>query len=333
MDNTLENIRQAIKANKPNLSASTIQTYLSSFRKVRRESKIELKSVKDIIDKHKEILEHLQEDTPGARKSKLACLVTILNDPEKKDEEDRAEALKAYRAQMLVDSKIVNEKYDKQELTERQQKNLIDQKEVLKIYERLKAQAQPLFKFDILNKQQFNILQSYVLLSLYVLIPPRRSTDYTFFKIRNYSTEPGTEDNYMFNFNRNKKKNSSFVFNTYKNANRLGRQIIDIPKNLEKIITEWSKFNKSDYLLVNSLGKQVSPSKITLWLNNIFDKSISSSMLRHIFLSDKFGKINLSDLKKTANDMGQGDINTTLAYVEKNSENIVKQNKEEEKNK
>ena len=122
----------------------------------------------------------------------------------------------------------------------------------MKIYNQLKAEATPLLKLQHLSKNQFNLLQSYVLLSLYVLIAPRRSLDYTMFKIRNFDTSPNTLDNYMFNFNRSKKKPSSFIFNSYKNANRMGRQIIEIPKSLEKIINEWSKFNKSDDLLVNN---------------------------------------------------------------------------------
>jgi hypothetical protein len=92
----------------------------------------------------------------------------------------------------------------------------------------------PLLKINTLNKAQFNLLQSFILLSLYVLIPPRRSTDYTAFKIRNFDTSPQSTDNYMINLNRSKKKNSSFIFNTYKNSHKMGRQIIPISKNFRK---------------------------------------------------------------------------------------------------
>jgi hypothetical protein len=227
---------------------------------------------------------------------------------------------------MTTDAKVVDDKEINQELTEKQKKNLISQEDVMKIYNQLKAEATPLLKLQHLSKNQFNLLQSYVLLSLYVLIAPRRSLDYTMFKIRNFDTSPQSSDNYMFNFNRSKKKPSSFVFNSYKNANRMGRQIIEIPKSLEKIINEWSKYNKSDYLLVNNNGNPISPSKIAYWLNQIFGKSISSSMLRHIFLSDKFGGVDLKELESTAEAMGQSNIKRTLKYVQKDSDKVIAEN-------
>ena len=70
-------------------------------------------------------------------------------------------------------------------------------------------------------------------------------------------------------------------------------------------------------------------SKITLWLNTIFGKSISSSMLRHIFLSDKFGGVDLEEIQKTAKAMGQSSIKTNLRYVQKNAEQVIDENEKE----
>lgn len=324
-DDDIENI---LMKNKPNLSRGSIKTYMASYRKIKKESGIKMDTPKEIYENYKELLEWMMKNfNSNIRKTKIAVLVNLIND--KSENEHRDEALVAFRTQMASDSTEDDLRISKQELTDTQKKNLISQNEVIKIFNELKSQAAPLFKLSSLNKNQFNLLQSYVLLSLYCLIPPRRSTDYTFFKIRNFDDSPQSLDNFMFNFNRSKKKPSSFVFNSYKNSNKMGRQIIEIPKTLEKIILEWSRFNKSDFLLVNGLGKQIAPSKITLWLNTIFGKSISSSMLRHIFLSEKFGGVNLEDLKKTANMMGQSDINTTLSYVQKDANKIIDENSKE----
>jgi len=319
-------VREIILKNRPNLSRGSVNTYASSYRKIKRESGVDMGSIKDIIDNHKEIIEWMKNGmTPNVRKSKIASLVVLIDD--KKDgDDDKDTALKEYRNVMTTDAKVVDDKEINQELTEKQKKNLISQEDVMKIYNQLKAEATPLLKLQHLSKNQFNLLQSYVLLSLYVLIAPRRSLDYTMFKIRNFDTSPQSSDNYMFNFNRSKKKPSSFVFNSYKNANRMGRQIIEIPKSLERIINEWSKYNKSDYLLVNNNGNPISPSKIAYWLNQIFGKSISSSMLRHIFLSDKFGGVDLKELESTAEAMGQSNIKRTLKYVQKDSDKVIAEN-------
>jgi site-specific recombinase XerD len=80
----------------------------------------------------------------------------------------------------------------------------------------------------------------------------------------------------------------------------------------------WKTFNKADYLLINNQGKPVSQSKIASWLNDIFGgRQISTSMLRHIFLTNKYKDVDLQDLTDTANAMGQTDIRRTLKYVNK----------------
>jgi hypothetical protein len=104
----------------------------------------------------------------------------------------------------------------------------------------------------------------------------------------------------------------------------------NVPKPLEKLIDTWKLFNKSDYLLVNNQGNAITQSRITVLLNDIFGgKNISTSMLRHIYLSDKFKDVNLQELEETANNMGQKDIRRTLKYVDKNYDEIVKKNGEE----
>jgi hypothetical protein len=269
--------------------------------------------------------------TPMVRKSKLSTIVAILDDKHNDHSEELTAALKEYRRVMTSDAMIVNKREESQELSDKQKDNLRSQDEVMNVYKMLKDEAKPLLKLPKLTRNQFQTIQNFVLLSLYVLIAPRRSTDYAMFKIRNFDETSGSKDNFMINYNKNKKKGlSSFVFNTYKNSVRLGRQVVgDIPKELEKIIDMWKLYNKSDYLLVNSQGNPITQSKIANWLNDIFGgKAISTSILRHIYLSDKYKDINLQDLTETAHDMGQKDIRRTLKYVEKNYDEIVKKNKE-----
>ena len=230
------------------------------------------------------------------------------------DDKDKNKALSRLRFIMMQDTKTVDDSETGQELSEKQKKNFLPQNEIVQIYNLLKEQTTPLFRLNTLNKKQFEMMQSFVLLSLYVLIPPRRSMDYTYFKIRNVDPEI---DN--FYITPKKRGPSSFVFNKYKNAAKLGPQIIDrVPIELIKIIEKWKLYNKSDYLLINTVGKQVAGSKITLMLNQIFGRNLSVSMLRHIYLTNKFGDVDLKDLKETAEAIGNNGIERMLKYVQKN---------------
>jgi len=329
VDNYFKNI---IITNRPLLSSSTIKTYIGNMRKIKAVCpNIEINTMDDIIDNRDAILKCLLDTmTPMVRKSKIGTIITILDDKHNDHSDKLKDAISDYRKVMNDDANTVNKGEEDQELTESQRANLISQEDVMKVYKQLKAEATPIMKLSKINKKQFETLQNYVLLSLYVLIPPRRSMDYAVFKIRNFDESAQSKDNYMANFSKTKKKGlSSFVFNTYKNSKKMGQQILnDIPKDLEKIIEMWKGFNKSDYLLINSLGNPITQAKITIWLNDIFGKNISTSILRHIYLSSKYKDVNLKDDAKA---LGQSDISRTLKYVDKDYDNVVKENKEKEK--
>ena len=331
--NDNQHLKDIITKNRPLLAKNTVNTYMASIRKIQQICDCDAESIDGLIKNRKKIIDSLGEvQTPMVRKSKISVIIAILDDKHNEHSEELDNALKDYRKTMTEDANKVNKREISQELSEKQKDSLISQEEVTKVYNDLKAEATPLLKKQVLNRSQFETLQKYVLLSMYVLIPPRRSMDYASFKLRNFDETADSSDNYMANYSKNKKKgNASFIFNSYKNSKRLGRQMVnDIPKPLEKLIDTWKLFNKSDYLLVNNQGNPVTQSRITVILNDIFGgRNISTSMLRHIFLSDKFKGVNLQELEETANNMGQKDIRRTLKYVDKNYDEIVKKNGEE----
>jgi integrase len=160
--------------------------------------------------------------------------------------------------------------------TPTQENYWIDKDELDSIYNHVKNKAVYLFKKKELSKEDLNDIQNYIILSLYTLIPPRRSLDFTEMKIHNYSQD----DNHI---NKNK-----FVFTKYKTAKFNGTQYEEIPKELMSIIKKWIKINPTDYLLFDSNKNKLTPSKLTRRINKIFDKNISTSALRHLYISHKY---------------------------------------------
>jgi integrase len=59
-----------------------------------------------------------------------------------------------------------------------------------------------------------------------------------------------------------------------------------------------------------------------MWFNNIFEKNISTSMLRHIYATSLLGDVDLSKIKEVSESMGHTNIQQTLQYVQKNAEEI-----------
>jgi integrase len=144
-----------------------------------------------------------------------------------------------------------------------------------------------------LTKEEYNQLLKFLVLSLYVELPPRRN-DYQQMKIKT-EKEEDNKYNYLDLVNK------QFIFNNFKTAKVEGQKKITIPDNLYKIIQFYLKFkpdNKEDYFLVNHKGDKLnSINGITRILNNIFNKNIGSSLLRHFYLSSKYSNIKQEQAK------------------------------------
>ena len=96
-------------------------------------------------------------------------------------------------------------------------------------------------------------------------------------------------------------------FNSYKTARVYGKQTVDVPPPLLKILKKWVSINKTDFLLFDNAGKKLTPVKLNQRLNKIFDgRKISVNALRHGYLTDKYGDMiqKNKEIDETMTDMG-----------------------------
>lgn len=311
-------IKEILKSNRPHLSDSSINTYRSNIKRLLDSTEKEYKSLKD-VEKHFDIIfDKLMEYPYNIRKTKMSAFIVFLDEKEKNTKE-RVDMLERLRDVLFEDASKHNKKEETQTLSESQKKNFIPWKDVLKTHKRLETLAKPLWKLDKITKKNFNTLTEYVLLSCYVMIPPRRAKDYSDFKLRNINEDT---DNYMVINKEKRKTKSFFVFNSYKNSSRLGTQKIPIPNKLKTIIKKWSGIQESDYLISTFTGKKITQVKINQIINRIFNKNIGPSLLRHIYLTNEYGDVNLSKMKETTEMMGNSEIERTLKYVSKDDETV-----------
>jgi len=297
-------INEVFKTNRPDLSVGSLKTYSSIVSNLGKQMKEDFNTPAHVVKCYKDIMKHLEEVEPKSRKTRLACLIVYIE-----KEKDKKDADEAFRSLMTTDAGKASKEIDEQKLTDRQKEGMMSWPEVMTLYNALEKEVSPLFKRTSLDKQQFQKCQMYVLLSCLILIPPRRSLDYAEFKIRNIDE---AKDNFM----KVEKKVASFVFNVYKTANKYKQQREEIPKKLQKIITDWMKLNPHDYLLMNTKQSgKINSTQLTNMLYTFFGKPTSTSMLRHIFLSDKYKDVPaLKEMKETAEKMGH-DLRTALTYV------------------
>ena len=110
----------------------------------------------------------------------------------------------------------------------------------------------------------------------------------------------GTGDHDHFNFIDLPAK--QYYFNNFKTS-KYGKEVLDVPPKMMEVL-HWYKehmgLKDGDFLLFPDDTKRTSSNKITKLLNKIFMKNISSSMLRHIYLSSKYGAVEKEQEKDSA---------------------------------
>lgn len=273
-----EEIKELLKKNRPNLSVSSVITYTSMMRNLMKKMG---KDMKYILKKPDEVIEFLKDANKHTKKSYMAMMVSLTDNDK-------------YREEMVRNADTMKEELEKQEKTDKQKQNWMDWVEVEDRFNVLYKRTMPLMKKEKLTTSETDDMVNLVLLALYVLIPPRRSQDYANMKIKNYDEKT---DNYL--------SKGRFYFNKYKTQKFYGKQDVPLPPKLKYLITRWNTKHDNDYLLFDKTGMPLTNVKITNRLNKIFGKKISSSMLRHIYLSDKFkGMPKLTEMKQLAEDMG-----------------------------
>jgi len=299
-------LAEIFHANRPTLSLGSIRTYCSLISNLAKQMNLTLEKPADVIQHYKDILEALKDLPPRTRKTRLAALVVFI------DKHANSEhAVETFRKQMLEDISVVDKENDEQQMTERQKEGLMSMKDIKSRYNLLKKEVTPLLKLETLDKRQFQRVQLYVLLSCLLLIPPRRSLDWTEFKLRNTTDA----DNYM----KIQDRKAYLVFNVYKTARKYGQQLVVVPPTLRTLLTKWKKLNPHDYLLMNvSQQNKITSATITQLLHEFFERPLSTSMLRHIFLTEEYKDMPaIKEIKQRAHDMGH-DMRTALTnYVKK----------------
>jgi len=211
-----------------------------------------------------------------------------------------------YLDKVKTKSTEFREQESKHEKSDKQKENWIEWSEVIRIRDELKTEVDK-FKKKIDNAEYDKLLQ-YVILALYTEIPPRRNKDYLDLYIVKKFKEGDDTKNYL---DLTAKK---LIFYTYKTSKKYGMQQVDVPESLMAIVNLYLKYhpiwktasNRKEPVkfLVTFDGTPISTvNYITRTLNKIFKKKVSSSMLRHIYLSDRF-KDDTNERQKVAAEMG-----------------------------
>ena len=295
----MDEYKEILKTNRPHLSISSVSTYINQLKKIMLKTFKKIVPLKTLLNNYKKIIiELINEPSLNTKKTTLSALTVISEKYKTKT------AYNNFKINMM-DNILLHKSKEKQNLmNDKQKQNWITWDDVLIIYDDIKDKYENIFSRKKLSIDDLLNLQKYILLSCYILTPPRRILDYSCMKIKNIDKE---KDNFI--------KNGSFNFNKFKLSDKKTHEIIKIPDDLSTLLQKWIKLidGKSDYLFFNYDYQQLKGSAITKILNSIFKKNISCSMLRHIYISSKYGNI-LDDMKKDSVAMSHS-LNQQQDYI------------------
>ena len=285
------------------VSANSIKLYIRNLEKLNGDQPLKtlvfLKDPEEIVQK----LAHYKDNT---KRGYLISIVSTLSLD--KTSKAKQALYDAYFKLMMDKNKELKAIESENKTTDTQSANWIKWEEVEDIKKKLEDKVNLFIKQKEINENQYNTLLSLVVLSLYTDIPPRRN-EYQMVQVVKSAESLPTDTNYL------DMDKSKFVLHKFKTAKKEGVAMIDIPDNLMNVIRAYFKFHpmlqgkkisKATHVpfLVYYDGTPMNQTNsVTRILNRIFGKKVSSSMLRHVYLSSKYGNT-LSEMKADSAAMG-----------------------------
>ena len=246
--------------------------------------------------KQKEVMDFLKAQTSSTKKNYIsAILVSLSPEERRKPSKNMKEVYNKYNSLLLEEHKKYYDSLKDKEKNNKESENWLEWNDILKYRRKLGYEIKKLGYTQksekVKNRKDLELLQKYLILSLYTLHPPRR-LEYADIKVignRDYEdlSEQERSDNiYLVKISRNKKF-FSFGKNAVKSETNENVKI-PVDKSLNSVINLWLNFNKSDHFLLNSRGGKLTKNGLTKFIQKIFKplgKNISASMLRKIKVS------------------------------------------------
>jgi len=320
-----EKLKDIIAKARPNLKDNSIKIYISNLNKL---MKLFESDNLEFLKEEKKVLEKLKNLSNNSIRNYLNSILIYLLAIDKNDKFKRE--IKFY-GDMRDD---LNKKYENEQasgiISDKQKNNLVDIKEVYQMIETIGKEIKDknIKNKDEMTSKEKQLLMIYTILNIYVRLPLRNDVGGGMEAInkRTYNKltdEQKKENNYLLV----EKSGMKLILNKYKTSKNYEENIIDVPKDLEKLIRTYIKINGMGVLFKTSTGKPLTRNELSQLLlrtsKKYMNKNISTTMLRKIYLSSKYSDV-LDDMKEDAKIMGHSTSTAQNVYIKKKDDSLEK---------
>lgn len=294
------------------ITESSKKLYCSNLKRLN--GGLEIKDFKFLANSEK-IAEIIKESKPNTQRNYYIVICSVLGELKKTNKKYE----KLYNTYYKILTSLNNELKDQTTKTDTENENWLSQEAIQdKLTSKMEI-LKEISKKRKINKEQFERLLDLIILGLYTLQPPRRNIDYLnmFILTNAYNAEDhGTTKNYLDLVNK------TFVLNNYKTAGTYKTQIVPINEELFNIIKLYIKLrglkeSNIPFLVDYEENPIMESNALTKKLNNIFEKKVGSSMLRKMYLTNKYSKV-METMKEDAENMGTSVGVAQTNYIKQN---------------
>ncbi len=285
----VKNLKETISESKPNVKPSTVKMYESNLEKLKKLFGTDdfdfLKNVDDVMKK----IEGRHYTTIRNYLNSIIILLQALNSDDK-----YSQLLKKYTN--IRDD--LNQQYEDEQATgkisEKQSPNFIEYSELVDMVNKMGSDLRG-FKKKKLTPKEKMLLQIYMIYQIHIRLPMRNDLA---------EMEAITKREYN-NLKQSDKESKNYlvvehgkmfmVLNKFKTSSKYEELRFDVPKDLERLLRSYLKINGMGVLFRSGTGKPLSRNQISQQLikysKRYIGKSISTTILRKIILSHKFGNM------------------------------------------
>ena len=306
-------LTEIIKKERPNLKDISIKQYIKSLNKLKDLFESDnyefLKEPNEVMEK----LSNLHFTT--IRNTLNAVIVYLMAVDGDKD------IIKTYTEKRDELNKQYVEEQEKGIISDKQSKNFATKEELNKMIEEMETQLKPIRKKEELSKKEKALLQVYTIFNIYMKMPMRNDIAGMIALKQGAFNKLPKEERDSNNYLVINKNNLYFILNNYKTKGTYNELKLDIEdKGLKKILFYFLKRNGEGVLFKSQVGTPLTSNALTQLLTKIskryMGKSVSTTMLRKIYLSDKYSDVK-DEMKKDSKMMGHSLDEALTVYVKK----------------
>ena len=268
----VEKLAETLKESKPNVKESTIKMYTSNLLKLKKLFETEGFDFLNDISKVKDKLSHLHFTSQRNYYNSIIVLLQALNHDKSKDD-----LLKEYVSARDDLNKQYEEENASGVISEKQKANFVGIDAVVKGIEAMGHELKGFKKRELTAKEKM-LLQVYIIYQIHIRLPMRNDLSECEAIMKR-------------------------TYNTLSESDKKSKNYLVVEK--AKLLRSYIKINGMGVLFKSSTGKPLSRNALSQLLikyskKYMDGKSISTTMMRKIVLSDKF-----ADLKKEQKDMAK----------------------------